>query len=95
MNIMTNTQNEVKYTRITFVNLFVSETNTVEIVTNVDISGLLFSTTSYSILLISLNVLLKLTSIKSIRSVMYTAKFEPWTSCLYVTTLSDNDKPLR
>ena len=92
---MMNTQNEVKYTRITLANLLISEINTVKTAAGVDIGGLLLLTASNSILLISLNVLFKLMIILSINFMMYTVKFEPRMSCLHATTLLDDSKPLR
>jgi len=76
MSVTFNTQNKAKFTRSTLANLLIREIHEVRTVSYVNIYGLLFTTTSNSVILISFNVVLELPPICSRRSVMYIAKIE-------------------
>jgi hypothetical protein len=90
-----NSQNKAKNARSAPPQLLPRENYEIRAATSVDICGLSLSARGYSILLISLNIPLKLTSIYSIVSMMYTAKFEPRFRRFQTATLLDNCEALR
>jgi hypothetical protein len=82
-------------TRSMLSNLFVHKIYYIRVAISVSTSRLLLITADNGILLISYNMLLKLTSICSIFSIVYTTKIEPWAGLPHTSTRSNDGETLR
>jgi hypothetical protein len=95
MNIVGDTQNEAIFARSTLPNLFVCKIDEIRAAASVDTGRLLLAAADNSILLISCNVLLELTSICSILSMVNATKIEPRACLPHTSTRSNDGEALR
>ena len=95
MSIVRNPQNKAEDAGSTPPELLSRENDEIRAAASVDIGKLLLSASSYNVLLVSLHMILKLTSICSFISMVYTAKFEALLCSLLTSTCSDDSEALR
>ena len=95
MSIIENTQNEAIFARSTLANLLIRKINEIRAVASIDTCCLLLPAAYNSTLLISYDVVLKLTSIFSIFSMVYTTKIELWMCWLHASAFSNDSEALR